>query len=137
MDFWRGEAYTKFFEYLDGKGGFYYEVCLPSVPLRKLILNVVKITKSDGVMHPCIQLQQHCSRLEIRFTSSMISDMSITHTPTVPKTKRHGSRDDVHVTQKKALVRFLFSYNEGKLTSDVDYDGYSCMSKWDRFIEKR
>jgi alpha 1,2-mannosyltransferase len=25
MDFWRGEAYTAFFEYLDSKGGFYYE----------------------------------------------------------------------------------------------------------------
>ncbi|KAK2466906.1 hypothetical protein APHAL10511_001164 [Amanita phalloides] len=25
MDFWRGEAYQKFFEYLDSKGGFYYE----------------------------------------------------------------------------------------------------------------
>lgn len=26
MDFWRGEAYSKFFEYLDSQGGFYYEV---------------------------------------------------------------------------------------------------------------
>ena len=26
MDFWRGEAYTRFFEYLDRRGGFYYEV---------------------------------------------------------------------------------------------------------------
>ncbi|KAH9930444.1 glycosyltransferase family 15 protein [Epithele typhae] len=25
MDFWRSEAYTKFFEHLDSKGGFYYE----------------------------------------------------------------------------------------------------------------
>ncbi|KAF7794140.1 hypothetical protein EIP86_005271 [Pleurotus ostreatoroseus] len=25
MDFWRGEAYTKYFEYLDQTGGFYYE----------------------------------------------------------------------------------------------------------------
>ncbi|KAJ8078792.1 hypothetical protein PM082_013075 [Marasmius tenuissimus] len=25
LDFWRGEAYTKFFEFLDSKGGFYYE----------------------------------------------------------------------------------------------------------------
>ncbi|PAV23261.1 glycosyltransferase family 15 [Pyrrhoderma noxium] len=25
LDFWRGEAYTKFFDYLDKKGGFYYE----------------------------------------------------------------------------------------------------------------
>jgi hypothetical protein len=26
MDFWRGEAYGKFFDFLDHKGGFYYEV---------------------------------------------------------------------------------------------------------------
>ncbi|SJL06040.1 related to Alpha-1,2 mannosyltransferase KTR1 [Armillaria ostoyae] len=25
MDFWRGEAYQKFFDYLESKGGFYYE----------------------------------------------------------------------------------------------------------------
>lgn len=26
MDFWRGEAYSQFFDFLDRKGGFYYEV---------------------------------------------------------------------------------------------------------------
>jgi hypothetical protein len=26
LDFWRGEAYTAFFNYLDRHGGFYYEV---------------------------------------------------------------------------------------------------------------
>ena len=26
MDFWRGEAYAAFFNYLDRSGGFYYEV---------------------------------------------------------------------------------------------------------------
>lgn len=26
MDFWRGEAYQQFFDFLDRKGGFYYEV---------------------------------------------------------------------------------------------------------------
>lgn len=26
MDFWRGPAYTAFFDYLDATGGFYYEV---------------------------------------------------------------------------------------------------------------
>lgn len=30
LDFWRGEAYMKFFEHLDKKGGFYYEVQLSS-----------------------------------------------------------------------------------------------------------
>ena len=33
MEFWRGEAYTKFFDHLDKTGGFYYEVrvvsCIP------------------------------------------------------------------------------------------------------------
>ena len=35
MDFWRGEAYSKFFDHLESKGGFYYEVSLrlqPSLP---------------------------------------------------------------------------------------------------------
>lgn len=35
MDFWRSEAYTRYFEYLEAKGGFYYEVrpcALPFVP---------------------------------------------------------------------------------------------------------
>jgi len=27
MEFWRSEAYTKFFDFLESKGGFYYEVC--------------------------------------------------------------------------------------------------------------
>lgn len=26
MDFWRGNTYMRFFDYLDKKGGFYYEV---------------------------------------------------------------------------------------------------------------
>ncbi|PPQ66071.1 hypothetical protein CVT26_010813 [Gymnopilus dilepis] len=28
LDFWRGEAYQKFFDFLDSKGGFYYEIGL-------------------------------------------------------------------------------------------------------------
>jgi hypothetical protein len=31
MDFWRGEAYTAFFNYLDRSGGFYYEVQISTV----------------------------------------------------------------------------------------------------------
>lgn len=29
LNFWRGEAYSKYFDYLDQTGGFYYEVCHP------------------------------------------------------------------------------------------------------------
>jgi len=33
MDFWRGPAYTDFFNFLDATGGFYYEVgLLPFFP---------------------------------------------------------------------------------------------------------
>ena len=32
MDFWRGEAYSAFFEYLDSLGGFYYEVMSSLLP---------------------------------------------------------------------------------------------------------
>ena len=28
MNLWRGEAYTKYFDYLEASGGFYYEVSL-------------------------------------------------------------------------------------------------------------
>ena len=33
MDFWRGEAYSQYFDYLDSKGGFYYEVRPPLLSL--------------------------------------------------------------------------------------------------------
>ena len=29
LDFWRGEAYTAYFDHLDRSGGFYYEVSDP------------------------------------------------------------------------------------------------------------
>jgi len=39
MDFWRGEAYQKFFEFLESKGGFYYEaspvlICCPFLVVK-------------------------------------------------------------------------------------------------------
>ena len=34
MDFWRSEAYSKFFDYLDSTGGFYYEVRIVALALR-------------------------------------------------------------------------------------------------------
>ena len=40
LDFWRGEAYTKFFEYLDRTGGFYYEVWLLFLTPAHVMLTV-------------------------------------------------------------------------------------------------
>jgi alpha 1,2-mannosyltransferase len=48
LDFWRGEAYSKFFEFLDEKGGFYYEVGAPLADGSGLSLPL-----SVGVMPHC------------------------------------------------------------------------------------
>ncbi|TFK18758.1 alpha-1,2 mannosyltransferase KTR1 [Coprinopsis marcescibilis] len=45
MDFYRGEAYTKFFEFLDSKGGFYYERW-GDAPVHSIAVSILK-TKSD------------------------------------------------------------------------------------------
>jgi alpha 1,2-mannosyltransferase len=36
LDFWRGPAYTAFFDFLESRGGFYYEVSLPPFSSRAL-----------------------------------------------------------------------------------------------------
>lgn len=56
MEFWRGEAYSKFFDYLDQKGGFYYEV--RRLPLRHLELYSLAPSLSLAqlsIYHHCAQ----------------------------------------------------------------------------------
>ena len=43
MNFWRGEAYTKFFEHLDASGGFYYEVSASSNSSASYLLRSIYI----------------------------------------------------------------------------------------------
>lgn len=45
MDFWRGEAYQAFFNYLDAQGGFYYEVGLLSLTLSLFYLHAKILIK--------------------------------------------------------------------------------------------
>jgi hypothetical protein len=42
MDFWRGETYMSFFEFLDQTGGFYYEVSFPLFPLPIISGTVIR-----------------------------------------------------------------------------------------------
>jgi hypothetical protein len=46
LEFWRSEAYTKYFEYLDSAGGFYYEVCISCS--HSALSNIIF---SDGETH--------------------------------------------------------------------------------------
>jgi alpha 1,2-mannosyltransferase len=97
MDFWRGPAYTAFFEYLDSKGGFYYE------------------RWGDAPVHS-IAAAIFASRDQLHF----FNDIGYEHNPYT-----HCPRgEDV--------------WKRGRCTCNpernFDYDGYSCMSKWDKFI---
>jgi hypothetical protein len=67
MDFWRGEAYQKFFAFLESKGGFYYEVRQLAILL--FLLELLTFC-SDGAMHPCIVLLHLYSLDEIKSTFS-------------------------------------------------------------------
>lgn len=49
MDFWRSEAYMKYFEFLEEKGGFYYEVRPCIYPLLFAGLTIAAV--SVGEMH--------------------------------------------------------------------------------------
>ena len=54
MDFWRGPAYTAFFDYLDRQGGFYYEVRACHAHILMQRPNTVLIClHSAGATHQC------------------------------------------------------------------------------------
>ncbi|KAJ3808161.1 glycosyltransferase family 15 protein [Lentinula lateritia] len=95
MSFWRGEAYTKFFEYLDDKGGFYYERW-GDAPVHSI---------AAALFAPSSQIQ-------------FFDQIGYEHNPYT-----HCPRDED-------------TWKEEKCTCDpkrnFDYDGYSCMSKWDQ-----
>jgi len=99
MDFWRGPAYTAFFDYLDSKGGFYYE------------------RWGDAPVHS-LAAGMFARKDQIQFFNEIGYEHSwFTHCP---------QGEDKWI--------------EGKCTCDqkksFDYDGYSCMSRWDRLMEK-
>jgi hypothetical protein len=67
MDFWRSEAYMKYFEFLESKGGFYYEVSI----VRELYQRRLTIPfNRDGEMRLFIQSVSHCSPEKIKYIFS-------------------------------------------------------------------
>ncbi|KAJ2921879.1 hypothetical protein H1R20_g15219, partial [Candolleomyces eurysporus] len=97
MDFWRGPAYTAFFEYLDSQGGFYYE------------------RWGDAPVHS-IAAAIFLNRHQIHF----FDEIGYEHNPYThcPKLGDNWVNGRCSCDQKRSF----------------DYDGYSCMSKWDKFM---
>jgi len=98
MNFWRGPAYQAFFEYLDDKGGFYYE------------------RWGDAPVHS-IAAALFASRDQIHF----FDEIGYEHNPYThcPKTGNNWELGRCSCNPQK----------------NFDYDGYSCMNRWDRFVE--
>ncbi|KAI0048474.1 glycosyltransferase family 15 protein [Auriscalpium vulgare] len=98
MDFWRGEAYSAFFNYLDSKGGFYYE------------------RWGDAPVHS-IGAALLTSRSQIQF----FREVGYEHNPYT------------HCPKEEDL------WERGRCSCDparsFDYDGYSCMSRWEKFMD--
>jgi len=100
MDFWRSEAYTAYFEYLDNTGGFYYE------------------RWGDAPVHS-IAAALFAGTDRIHF----FRDIGYEHSPYT------------HCPAETDL------WERGRCTCDpahsFDYDGYSCLSRWDRVVDGR
>ena len=85
MDFWRSPAYTAFFEYLDSKGGFYYEVtCL--FPLIYSILDTFHQRWGDAPVHS-MAAALFASRDQIQF----FDDIGYQHDPYTHCTRNEES----------------------------------------------
>ncbi|RDB21751.1 Glycolipid 2-alpha-mannosyltransferase 2 [Hypsizygus marmoreus] len=98
MDFWRGPAYTAFFEYLDSTGGFYYE------------------RWGDAPVHS-IAAAIFAKKDQIHF----FDEIGYEHNPYIhcPQSKDTWKRGRCSCDQAKSF----------------DYDGYSCMRHWDKFMK--
>ncbi|KAF9267017.1 glycosyltransferase family 15 protein [Marasmius fiardii PR-910] len=98
MNFWRGPAYTAFFEYLDSTGGFYYE------------------RWGDAPVHS-IAAALFAKKDQIHF----FDEIGYEHNPYshCPKKEESWERGRCGCNRDNSF----------------DYDGYSCLSKWDRLME--
>ena len=106
MDFWRGEAYSAFFDYLDSHGGFYYEVrpMTATAPQYELLIYMFRMVNSVGVMHLFTRLVRRSSPARIGYSFSARSDTNMHRTHTVLPKRTYGSKLAVVVSHRRASV---------------------------------
>jgi hypothetical protein len=99
MEFWRGEAYQKFFDHLESKGGFYYEVSFSEVVKTQSD----DIYFSDGETRRFIALLRHSLHQKTKSTSSVISVTAMTLS-NIAHRGRTGRKDGVLAIPKTVSV---------------------------------
>lgn len=134
MDLWRGEAYSKFFEFLDDTGGFYYEVS--SIFTKTALLLLTIFGRSVGVTRQFTASVRRCSPARTRSTSSATLGTNTRRIRIAPETTANGWATSARVILATTSVRALHSRavcDRRMLKCQADYDGVSCMPEWDRF----
>lgn len=130
MDFWRSEAYMKYFEFLDSKGGFYYEVCFFSATLT----NISLIIYSDGAMLLYIVLEQHYLPRRNKFISSKKLDTamnlsSIAHRRIYTGPENAGARRRITLIMKGMYFHiFITSLSNSPSATHVQVDLRACFN---------
>lgn len=111
LDFWRGEAYSKFFDYLDSKGGFYYE------------------RWGDAPVHS-IGAALFAHKDQIHF----FSDIGYRHEPFqhCPQGEEHA-RGKCWCSEKENFGKLplLFDHMNYFSLVSADYEWYSCLKRYD------
>ncbi|KAH6905127.1 alpha-1,2-mannosyltransferase [Coprinopsis sp. MPI-PUGE-AT-0042] len=129
MDFWRSKAYMDFFEFLDSKGGFYYERW-GDAPVHSIaaamMLPKEKIHFFDEIAYGTSSLRQPPPPLPDFFDLFLIVPTRFL----TQKTSEHSPY--VHCSSNKK------TWEAGMCSCDpkksFDNDGYSCMNKWHKFM---
>ncbi len=131
LDFWRGEAYSKYFEYLESKGGFYYEVCILLLDVRRNLRS--SVFSAGEMLLYTVSLYPSFSR-RIRFISSTKSD-----TATSPSNIAH-KETPIRLANARAKCRIILIIKGSCLFSHhsqmwfLRFRSYSCTSRYDRLF---
>lgn len=104
MDFWRGEAYSAFFDFLDATGGFLLRGKHRGSRAMHVTTND---ERSVGETLRCTASASACSHGKTRSTSSTTLDMNIRLSCTVRKTAATEMLLSVHARRGAPLVRVL------------------------------
>ncbi|KAF7353960.1 Glycosyltransferase family 15 protein [Mycena venus] len=120
MDFWRGEVYTKFFEFLDKTGGFYYERW-GDAPVHSMAAGLflpkskIHFFNEIGYEHPP---NQHCPQDDDIWKKGMCS---------CDQTRTHG--------ELVFLLPLRLDTDHPPFLAFSDYGPYSCQRQWDRIFQ--
>ena len=134
MDFWRAPAYTAYVDYLEASGGFYYEVCPSSLsPPSGVYLARNYQRWGDAPVHS-IGAALFARKNQIHFFDEIgYEHAPYQHCPREKKSWENGrcGCNPSRSFGKSSSILIRVSYKP--CGSPLDYDGYSCLKKWDAF----